>query len=135
MKNNHSSNAMHITLWIAQSLLAAMFLMSGFMKLSMPIEKLAAMLPWATSVPAAIVKLIGLSEFLGGVALLLPSLLRIKPNLTVLAGFGLATIMVLAIPFHILRGETSMIGMNGLFMLLALFIAWGRWKKVPIAAK
>lgn len=135
MKNNHSSNAMHITLWIAQSLLAAMFLMSGFMKLSMPIEKLAAMLPWATSVPAAIVKLIGLSEFLGGVALLLPSLLRIKPNLTVLAGFGLATIMVLAIPFHISRGETSMIGMNGLFMLLALFIAWGRWKKVPIAAK
>lgn len=133
--NTNSSKAMHITLWVVQVLLAAMFLLSGFMKVSMPIEKLAAMLPWATTVPAVLVRFIGLSELLGGLGLLLPSMLRIKPALTAWAGLGLATIMLLAIPFHISRSETPMIGMNAIFMVLALFVAWGRWKKAPIQAK
>lgn len=132
---NNSSRAMHISLWVVQVLLAAMFLLSGFMKVSMPIEKLSAMLPWATSVPAILVRFIGMSELFGGLGLLLPSMLRIKPALTAWAGLGLATIMLLAIPFHITRGETPMIGMNAIFMLLALFVAWGRWKKAPIQAK
>jgi putative oxidoreductase len=132
---NKPSKAMHISLWVVQVLLAAMFLMSGFMKALMPIELLSAMLPWATSVPTALVKFIGLSELLGGLGLLLPSLLRIKPKLTVWAGVGLGTIMVLAIPFHISRGETPLIGMNVIFMLLSLFVAWGRSKKAPILPK
>lgn len=132
---NNSSKAMHITLWVVQVLLAAIFLMSGFMKASTPIEKLSAMVPWTSDVPLALVRFIGTVEVLGGLGLLLPSLLRIKPTLTVLAAAGLATIMLLAIPFHISRGEASVIGMNGLFMLIALFIAWGRWKKAPIQAK
>ncbi len=135
MTNSNSSKAMHISLWVAQILLAAMFLMSGFMKASMPIEKLSAMLPWVTSVPAGLVKFIGVSELLGGLGLILPSWLRIKPSLTVWAGLGLATIMLLAIPFHISRGETPMIGMNAMFMLLSIFVAWGRSKKVPILPK
>lgn len=126
---------MHISLWVVQVLLAAMFILSGFMKVFMPIEKLSTMLPWATSVPAVLVKFIGVSELLGGLGLLLPSMLRIKPSLTVWAGWGLATIMLLAIPFHISRGEVSLIGMNAVFMLMALFVAWGRWKKAPILAK
>lgn len=135
MENTNSSKAMHITLWVVQVLLAAIFLMSGFMKASTPIEKLSAMVPWTSDVPLALVRFIGTVEVLGGLGLLLPSLLRIKPTLTVLAAAGLATIMLLAIPFHISRGEASVIGMNGLFMLIALFIAWGRWKKAPIQAK
>lgn len=135
METPKSSKAVHITLWVAQVLLAAMFLMSGFMKASTPLEKLSAMVPWTNDVPLALVRFIGTVELLGGLGLLLPSLLRIKPFLTVLAAIGLAIIMLLAIPFHISRGETSVIGMNVLFMLIALFIAWGRWKKVPIPSK
>lgn len=135
MEKNSSSKAMHLSLWVVQVLLAAMFLMSGFMKASMPVEQLSTRLPWATTVPVGLVKFIGLSELLGGLGLLLPSLLRIKPTLTVWAALGLATIMLLAIPFHISRDETPIIGMNAVFMLLAIFIAWGRWKKAPIPAK
>lgn len=135
MEKNNSSKAMHLSLWVAQVLLAAMFLMAGFMKVSTPIEKLATMLPWATTVPVELVRFIGLSELFGGLGLLLPSLLRIKPTLTVWAALGLATIMLLAIPFHISRGETTVIGMNAVLMLIAIFIAWGRWKKAPIPAK
>lgn len=130
-----SSKAMHISLWIAQTLMAIMFLMAGFMKATMPIESLIAMLPWANSVPAALVKFIGLSELLGGLGLLLPSLLRIKPQLTVWAAIGIATIMMLAIPLHLSRGENEALGMNITFIILSLFIAWGRTKKAPIAPK
>lgn len=135
METTKTSKVMHISLWVAQVLLSLMFLMSGFMKASMPIEKLSAMLPWASSVPAALVKFIGLSEILGGLGIVLPALIRVKPALSIWAAIGLATIMLFAIPFHISRGEAPMISMNLMFMLLALFVAWGRWKKSPIHTK
>jgi uncharacterized membrane protein YphA (DoxX/SURF4 family) len=130
-----SSKGLHITLWIVQVLLGAMFIMAGGMKSFQPIPELAKMLPWAGAVPSGLVRFIGLSELLGGLGLLLPSLLRILPNLTPLAAWGLALIQVLAALFHISRGESSVIGMNLVLLLLAVFIAWGRTKKVPILTK
>ena len=129
------SKALHIILWIAQVLLAGMFIMSGFMKVSQPIDQLSQMLPWASQVPVALVRFIGISELLGGLGLVLPSLLRIKPRLTVLAAIGLATVMVFAALFHASRGEFSAIGMNLILAAIALFIAWGRSKKAPIQPK
>src|SRR5215218_5810365 len=95
------SQALHIALWIVQVILAAMFLMAGFMKATQPIEQLSAMVPWARQVPLALVRFIGISEFLGAVGLVLPSLLRIKPQLTPWAATGIAAIMVLALIFHL----------------------------------
>ena len=129
------SKALHITLWIAQVILAAMFLMSGFMKLSQPIDQLSKMLPWAAQVPEALVRFIGVAEVLGAVGLILPSQLRIQPKLTAIAAVGLALVMLFAVVFHISRGETPMIGMNFILIAIAAFIAWGRFKKAPIAPK
>ena len=131
-KNNKTIN---ISLWIAQGLLAAMFIMAGAMKATQPLEALAESLPWVTTTPLALVRFIGISELLGGIGLLLPSILRIKPSLTVWAAVGLAVVMVLAAGFHASRGEFSAIGANAMFMAIAVFIAWGRSKKAPIAAK
>ena len=129
------SKALNIILWIAQVLLAGMFLMSGFMKVAQPIEELAKMLPWASQVPAGLVRFIGISEVLGGLGLILPALLRIKPILTAWAAVGLALVMLFAAGFHASRGETSAIGMNVILALVAIFIAWGRFKKAPIQQK
>ena len=129
------SKELHIGLWVAQVLLAAMFLMSGFMKLAQPIDKLSQMLPWASQVPEALVRFIGLSEVLGAVGLILPSLLRIKPQLTAWAAIGIAVIMLFATFFHLSRGETGAIVMNIFLALLAAFVAWGRFKKAPITRK
>ena len=112
-----------------------MFIMAGAMKATQPIEALAESLPWVTTTPLALVRFIGISELLGGIGLLLPSILRIKPSLTVWAAVGLAVVMVLAAGFHASRGEFSAIGANAMFMAIAAFIAWGRSKKAPIAAK
>ena len=126
---------LHIILWVAQGLLAAMFIMSGFMKLSQPIDQLATSLPWAADVPAFLVRFIGAAELLGGLGLILPAALRIKPSLTTLAAIGLALVMIFALVFHVSRGENQAIGMNLIIAAIALFIAWGRSKKAPIYPK
>jgi hypothetical protein len=86
-------------------------------------------------VPEAFVRFIGLSELLGGLGLILPAALRIKPVLTPWAAVGLAVVMVLASGFHVSRGESSVIGMNFILAAVAVFIAWGRFKKAPIYPK
>lgn len=132
MKNN---KVLNIGLWVAQVILFGMFAMAGFMKISQSISDLSQMLPWASEVPALLVRLIGLSEILGALGLLLPSILRVKPNLTPLAAIGLTVVMLLALIFHVTRGEFEAIGMNLILGLIAVFIAWGRSKKVKISPK
>ena len=100
-----------------------------------PVEALAASIPWVNDVPAGLVMFIGVSELLGGIGLLLPSILRVKPVLTPLAAAGLALVMLFAAVFHLLRGEAGTIGLNIVVMLIAILVAWGRSKKVPITPK
>jgi hypothetical protein len=74
-------------------------------------------------------------EIIGSLGLILPSLLRIKPWLTPLAAIGIAVVMLLAIFFNISMGETSVLGINILLFLIAIFIAWGRLNRSPIPPK
>jgi uncharacterized membrane protein YphA (DoxX/SURF4 family) len=135
MTDQKNNKAINIIIWIAQVLLAALFIMAGLMKATQPAEALSEALPWVTSTPIAMVRFIGMSEILGALGLILPSLLRIKPSLTVYAASGLVVVMVLASIFHASRGEFSAIGMNVILGGIAAFIAWGRSKKAPIPAK
>ena len=123
--------ALHITLWIAQALVASMFMMAGFMKTFTPIEDLSVIMPWAKD-SRILIRLIGISELLGALGVILPAVLRIAPRLTVLAAWGLALIMVLALLFHFNRGEMSALPTNIVLGLLSVFIAWGRSAKIPI---
>jgi hypothetical protein len=125
---------LHIGLWIAQVLLAIGFGMAGIMKAVTPIDELAQKMPWTADLPN-LVRFIGVSELAGALGLLLPSLTRIKPKLTPLAGLGLVTVMILAMAFHISRGEFSALPINLMLGALGLFVAWGRYKKAPIAPK
>src|SRR5687767_13367162 len=122
---------LHILLWIAQIILAIMFLMVGFMKVATPIDALSKIMPLAGEMPT-LIRFIGLSEVLGGLGLILPTALRIKPHLTTWAASSLAVVMILAVVFHISRGEISAIGTSIILGILAVFIAWGRSKKAII---
>jgi putative oxidoreductase len=46
-----------------------------------------------------------------------------------------AIIMILALLFHVFRGEGSVIWIHTILAALALFVAWGRWRKAPIPAR
>lgn len=123
---------LHIALWVAQVLLAIMFGMAGVMKMTTPVPELARTLGWPGDLPPPLVRFIGASELAGALGMLLPSLTRIRPELTPIAGLGLATVMVLAIVFHLSRGEISALGITVFLGGLAAFVAWGRLKKAPI---
>lgn len=120
------SKGLQITLWVLQILLGGMFIMAGFMKSFQPLADLAKMLPWVADSSAGLVRFIGVSELLGGIGLILPMALRIKPRLTFWASLGLLVVMVLAAAFHISRGEYGAIGMNLILAACLAFVAWGR---------
>src|SRR5690606_355768 len=117
------SRTFHIILWVCQIVLAGAFGMAGVTKTFSPIPDLAAQMVWPGDIPAALVRFIGISEFLAAVGLILPSALRIKPQLTAWAAIGLVIVMVLALAFHIVRGEMFAIPVNVGFALLAAFVA------------
>ena len=124
---------MNILLWLVQILLACAFGMAGAMKSTQPVDVLAANgIAWAPQIPLALVRFIGISEFLGAVGLILPALTKIKPFLTPLAALGLLTIMILAMGFHVSRGEAGALPINIVLGGLAAFVAWGRTSKAPI---
>src|SRR5512132_3186653 len=129
------SKALHVGLWVVQGLLGAMFLAVGTMKATQPIAVLADTLGWPAAVPVALVRVIGVAEFLGGLGLILPAATRIKPMLTPLAGVGLATVLLLATMFHISRGELGALPIPLVLEGLAAFVAWGRVATAPIAPR
>jgi len=135
MTNQNSSKALNTTLWAAQIFLAVVFFITGAGKLFLPMENLYALIPWTKDVNSLPVRLIGFSEIMGSIGLILPSLQRIKPWLTPLVAIGIAVIMLLAIFFNISLGETSVIGLNIILFLIAIFVAWGRFKKSAISPK
>lgn len=126
---------LNIGLWTTQVVLATVFIMAGFMKTTLPIDQLSLSVPWTKDVSEALVRFIGISELLGGIGLLLPGVFRIKPRLTPYAASGLLTIQVFAMVFHISRGELGVIGFNLMLGCAAAFIAWGRFKKVPVLGR
>lgn len=129
------SKGLHIGVWVAQGLLAAAFLMSGGNKVSAPMEQLQAQMPWFQGAMGGAARFIGVMELLGALGLILPAATRILPKLTPLAASGLLTIMILASVLHISRGEYPMLVATFALGGLAAFIAWGRIKKAPIAAR
>lgn len=134
MNNASSNKTMHIFLWIAQVFVALMLLFGAYVKLLQPINETAKMMPWAAENPI-LLRFTGLVDLLGALGLLLPSLLKIKPKLTVYAALGTIILMLLAIGFHVMRGEAAATPFNFVLLLLAVFITWGRNKKAVISAR
>jgi uncharacterized membrane protein YphA (DoxX/SURF4 family) len=119
---------MNVVLWIVAGLLALTFLAAGLMKISQPKEKLATSgMGWAEDFPAGAIKGIGALELLAAIGLILPAALDIAPVLTPLAAAGLVVTMIGALITHARRKESQTIAINVLLLVLAAFVAWGRF--------
>jgi hypothetical protein len=119
---------MNVALWIVAGVLAVAMLGSGLMKVAQPREKLIKSgMGWAEDFSPNTVKLIGALEALGAVGLILPALLDIAPVLVPVAATGLAITMAGAVIVHLRRKEYQAIAPSAVFLLLALFVAWGRF--------
>ncbi|SRR6266540_1916627 len=118
---------MNIALWIAQGLLAAMYLMAGMMKTFQTV-KAKEQLPWAKNRSDRFVRFVGISELLGAFGLILPMLTGILPWLTPIAAAGLSLIPLLAIfSEHLPKKEYNIIPVNAILLAVSVFIIVGRW--------
>ena len=122
---------MAVALWIVQGLLAALFLFAGVAKLIMTVEEMTKDVP----MPGAFLRFIAVAEILGAIGLILPGLLRIKPGLTPLAATGLAIIMVGATVVTLTTGAVAMALVPLVVGILAVFVAYGRWRVAPQEAR
>ncbi len=123
---------MNIVLWVLQVLLAAEYAWHGWLMVSPPPEIAEIM---NTFLPPWFRIFIGVAELLAAVALILPGATRIMPWLTSLAAAGLMIVMASATVLHAVRGETTSAIMAAVLFVLVTFVAYMRWKVIPIPAR
>jgi uncharacterized membrane protein YphA (DoxX/SURF4 family) len=118
-------------LWIAQLVLAGVFLVTGFTKL-FAYEKLVKKLEDRSKsgrigISRGQAGMIGLLEIAGGVGVLTPAELVPAHLLIRLAASGLALLMVAAGIYHLRRQESAAPAVS--LFLLAVFVVFGRWPR------
>lgn len=124
---------LNAALWSAQGLIAFFFLWGAYMKLGVLVTEAAKMMPWVAVHPE-LARFTGMVDLAGGIGILLPALLKIKPALTLLAAKGVIVLQLLAMGFHLMRGEAMVLPMNLLLLGLAAFVLWGRRKAVSVVS-
>ncbi len=124
---------MNIALWIAQALLAAIFLFAGGMKLVIPIEEMTKQMP--IPLPGWFLRFTGVVEVLGAIGVILPWLLRIRPALTPLAAAGLVIVMIGATVYTLAAGDFASAPIPLVVGILAAFVAYGRWRLTPPSSR
>jgi hypothetical protein len=116
-------------LWVAQALLALLFLFAGVTKLVLPIEAMAG----PVAFPGWFLRFIGVAETLGAIGLILPWLFKICPELTPLAAAGLVIIMIGATVVTLIGGIGPAALMPFAAGALAAWVAYGRVRLTPAA--
>ncbi|MFD8572194.1 DoxX family protein [Streptomyces sp. NPDC059639] len=119
---------MNVALWIVAAVLGAVSLAGGAMKMVQPTEKLAASgYGWVEDFGPGFVKAIGALEVLAAVGLILPAALDIAPVFVPLAAAGTVLLMIGAAATHLRRHESQAIAVNTVLLVVAAFVAWGRF--------
>ena len=123
---------MNIGLWILQVLLALAFLAHGWLFLSPPPDIKVQM---DANLPRWFQLFLGVAEVAAGVGLILPGLTRILPFLVTWAAIGIMIVLVSATGYHLVRGEYSSSVITFVLLAMATFVAYGRQRLRPIAAR
>lgn len=119
---------MNLALWITSGLLAAVALVGGSTKTFLPKAKLAAAQGggWTENVEPGLIKALGILELLAAPGLILPVALDIAPVLTRLTAVCWILLMLGAMATHGRRREFPLVGVNVVYLALAVFVAWKR---------
>lgn len=120
---------MNVVLWIIASLLAAVFLANGLLKIVQPKEKLAAsaMTGWAEDFSPGAIKTMGALQIAAAIGLTLPAVVNIALVFVPLAAVGLVAMMIGAAIVHVRRDELQRILPNLVLVALAAVVVWGRF--------
>jgi uncharacterized membrane protein YphA (DoxX/SURF4 family) len=120
---------MNVVLWVLQVLLAAAFLAHGLLLLFPPPEMVE---PMNETMSTAFRHFLGVTEVLAAVGLTLPGIARVQPWLVSAAAAGVMIVMIAATALHIRRDEISSAIITAILLVMATFVAYMRWKVMPI---
>lgn len=130
----HEQRTPDVALWILQGLAACLYLASGVMKAFM-LDEVSVGVASFGALPREVWMALGILELVCAVGLIVPSALRWRPKLTVLAAAILAIETLVFVGVHVKYGETGPTIMSGLLGLVMAFIAYGRLVLRPIAPR
>ncbi len=122
---------MNNALWILQFLLGIYFFFVGVNHFIVP-PGLPEAMSWMYELPPWLHVFSGTAEILAGLGLILPAVTKIQTRLVPLAAAGLVLVMIGAMVWHLQRGEMGNIFLNLFLAALAGFVAYGRWRLVPL---
>jgi hypothetical protein len=130
--NQRRRRDVNTLLWVLQVLLAIAFFAHGWLFLTPPPDIAAQM---DASLPRSFQLFLGVAEVLAAVGLTLPGITRIYPGLVSWAAVGVTIVMISATVYHVMRGEISSAVITAVLLAIALFIAYARWRILPIARR
>jgi hypothetical protein len=123
---------MRVVLCVLQVALAVVFLAHGLLLLFPPA---AIAVQMNASLPRGFWVFLGVAEILASVGLTLPGITRIQPWLVPCAAAGVMIVMISATIYHFTRGEVSSAVTTAVLLALATFVAYMRWRVLPISAR
>jgi hypothetical protein len=123
---------LHSLLWGLQSTLAGVFLITGVIKLMLPLALVHDHLPWATAIGEPFIRALGACELAAVWGLMVPGLTRSFTRLVPITAVALASLTLLAVTFHVLRNEPHHTSLPLMLAAGSMFVAWGR-ARLPIA--
>ncbi len=123
---------MNKLLWVVQVLLALAFLAHGIMMIAPPPEIAVKMNEF---LPRWFQLFLGVAEVLAALGITVPGVTRVQPQLVPAAAAGIMIVMVSACVLHLARGEYSSAATTFVLLLLATFVTYARWKRLPILPK
>jgi hypothetical protein len=116
-------------LWVLQVLLAVVFCAHGLLFLFPPasvVEQMNALLPRWFQLS------LGIAEILAAAGLTVPGLARVQVWLVPAAAAGIMAVMIGATILHVARAEVSSAIITFVLLAMATFVAYERWRVVPI---
>lgn len=122
---------MNTVLWICQGFLAFVFLYSGVCKSTQSEQWLVTHgQTGVQGLPLPLTRFIGIAELFGVAGIILPWWLQVAPILTPVTALCFAVVMMLAAPIHYKLNELRNSALNITVMLIALFVAWQRFRGI-----
>lgn len=123
---------MNLVLWTLQVLAALLYAASGVMKVFM-LDEVSADVPSFGALPREAWIALGILELVCTVGLLVPSVFRWRPRLTVVAAAVLAAESLVFVWVHFQYQEVAPLVMSAVLGLLMAFIAYARAVLKPIS--
>jgi uncharacterized membrane protein YphA (DoxX/SURF4 family) len=118
---------MNTALWVGQAVLAAMFIMPGYMKALSPAAKIREVNGLEPGAPIAQYRLLGWLEWLGVIGIIVPWLTGIAPILTPITAVCFAIVMIGAAVVHAQKGDYKVMPLLAVIFILSAAVAYYRF--------